>query len=244
MGRKIIAIGVIMLFITCLISTTASAQKLVFEKWPGNLTNHPDFGPNRKHFVHEFASLSLNFPVDKSADIQTNQLLTGTFSLGFRYKLKIAQPIALITESGFNCNFFNISQQTGKSFPDSLIHQVQSVRNTGLFGGVLMRVRLGQRGDYLGRYIDAGVIAETPITSHLMTKDIIETNGNSLLTTNKTTRSAIGGFNSFSYKAMVRVGFDRISLTASYRLSRMLESSWKQDLPALSIGIEFSPVRY
>ncbi|MDD4645506.1 MAG: hypothetical protein PHY99_05920 [Bacteroidales bacterium] len=244
MGRKKIATGVIFLFIISLINTNAFAQDLIFEKWPGKLTSHPDFGPNRKHFFHEFASLSLSFPVDQPTVIQTNQLLTGTFSLGFRYKLKITQPIALVTEAGINLNFFNIGQQTGKNFPDTLIHQFQSVRNTGLFGGILVRVRLGQRGDYLGRYIDAGVIAEKSIASQLITKDNIETNGNSLLTTHKTTRSDIGGVNSFSYKAMVRFGFDRISLMASYRLSRLLESSWEHDLPALSIGLEISPFRY
>jgi hypothetical protein len=217
---------------------------MIFEKRIDSVPNHPNIGPNRRHFYHAFLSSSLTFPFTGQQGINTNQLFSGQIALGFRYKINIIRPLSLITECGLNRNFFKVDQYPTKSFPDSILHHSQSIRTTGLFSGALIRVRLGQRGDYLGHYVDFGLMAQYSILKKLVTKDEFKSTDPKLYLNQRTTYSGLKYVNSLSYKAIVRLGFDRFSIIASYRLSRLVNSSFAKDLPGLEVGFEISPVRY
>ncbi|MFA5814096.1 MAG: hypothetical protein WC865_00550 [Bacteroidales bacterium] len=244
MERKKIAAGIILLFLLSIVQANITAQDLIFEKRLDNLPDHPNFGPNRRHFYHAFLSSSLTIPTSATLTINTDQPFTGQITVGFRYKLKVAKPFAIVSECGINRNFFRIDQYPGKNFPDTLIHHSQSICTNGLFGGVFLRVRLGQRGDYLGKYIDLGLTAQASIINHLVTKDVFNSADPKPYLIEKTTLSGLKNINTLTYKASVRFGFDRFSLIASYRLSRLLNTSSVEDLPDLEIGFEISPVRY
>jgi len=240
---KIIAC-IIALSILGAVHANVRGQELVFENQPGSVAKHPNFGPNLKHFCHPFFSTSLILPRTEASTVPTILPLNGQISLGIRYKLKLARPISLVTECGVNRNSYRLSQTAGRNFPDTLIHQSQSIRINGLFGGLFLRLRLGQRGNYLGNYIDLGVAGQASVRSRLVTTDQdISTEPGSVLI-KKNTVSELKSVNLFSSKACLRVGFDRFSLIASYRLSRLLNIATANDLPDLEIGLEFSPVRY
>jgi hypothetical protein len=152
--------------------------------------------------------------------------------------------ISIVSELGLNRSYYRITQVTGKSFPDSISHQSQSIRLNGLFGGLFIRIRLGQRGDYLGNCIDLGIMAQTQILNQLITRDLTNSTHPSTFNVEKTTISKLADINPVNYKAAIRLGLDRVSLIASYQLSRLLSRSAGKDLPGLEIGIEISPVRY
>jgi hypothetical protein len=244
MGRNKIVPVTILILLFSLAAVNIRAQDLIFQKQPDSVQVHPNFGPNRRHFYHAFLSSSLIMPAFAVSTILTDQPYTGEVALGFRYKLKVARPIAIVSECGISRNLFRISQSVGKSFPDTLIHQSQSIRFLGLFGGAFLRFRLGQRGDYLGKYIDIGLTAQASAINQLVTKDFLHPTGSGSYLTEKTTVSKLSNINPLTYHASARVGFNRISLVASYRLSRLIDDSTVQDLPDLEIGIEISPVRY
>ena len=241
--NKIVPVTILLLLLS-LVQPNIRAQELIFQKQSDDVTDRPNFGPNRRHFYHAFLSSALTFPTSGAATINTDQPFTGQATAGFRYKLKMARPLAIVSEGGINRNFFRIDQSAGKNFPDTLIHQSQSIRINGLFGGVFLRIRLGQRGDYLGNYIDLGLTAQVSIMNHLMTKDVFFSSDPKPIQTEKATLSSLNNINPFNYKASVRIGFDRFSLFASYRLSRLIDESSVKDLPDLEIGFEISPVRY
>ncbi|TSA36507.1 MAG: hypothetical protein D4R64_07780 [Porphyromonadaceae bacterium] len=244
MERKKIAAGIILLFLLSIVQANVKAQDLIFEKWLDHSPDHPNFGPNRRHFYHAFLSTSLTIPTSGTLTINTDQPFTGQITVGFRYKLKVTKPFAIVSECGINRNFFRINQSPGRNFPDTLIHQSQSIITSGLFSGIFLRVRLGQRGDYLSKYIDLGITAQASIINHLVTKDVFNSAGPKPYLIEKTTVSGLKNINTLTYKAYVRFGFDRFSLIASYRLSRLVNTSSLKDLPDLEIGFEISPVRY
>jgi len=244
MERNKIVAGIILLFLLSIVQTNITAQELIFEKRPDSMPNHPNFGPNRRHFYHAFISSSIFLPASGTLKINTGQPFTGQIAVGFRYKLKIDKPFAIVSECGINRNFFRIDQFPGKNFPDTIMHFSQSIQTAGLFGGVFLRIRLGQRGDYLGKYIDLGLTAQVSIMNHLVTKDVFNSADPKPYLIKKTTLSGWKNNNPFAYKASVRLGFDRFSLIASYRLSRLLDIPSGKDLPDLEIGFEISPVRY
>lgn len=244
MGRIKIITGILLLFSLIMVQTNSPAQELIFEKQLDSLQKHPNFGPNRRHFCHAFLSSSLFFSPSSGTEIKTRQPFTGQIALGFRYKLKINRPLSVITECGLNRSFFKLDQSPGKNFPDTLIHHSQSLRSTAIFGGVFFRIRLGQRGDYLGNFIDLGLVAQTSMSNKLVTRDEINSMDPKPYLIDKTTVSRLMGINPLNYKASVRVGFDRFSLFATYRLSRLVDTSSGKDLPAMEVGFEISPVSY
>lgn len=243
MGNKT-AVGIIILILLSLAQSGVTAQERIFEKKINSAPNHPDFGPNRRHFYHSFISSSVILPSYGATTIKTRQPFTGQLSIGFRYKLRAGNPFAIISECGLSRSNFKISQPPGKNFPDTVLHESQSISLNGLFGGLFVRFRLGQRGDYLGNYIDTGLTAQTSLLNYLVTKDAFDSADQKPYLIEKTTKSALKNINIFTYKASLRVGFDRLSLLASYRLSRLLNGVSAKDLPDFEIGIEISPVRY
>lgn len=241
--NKIVPVTILLLLFS-LIQANIRAQELIFQKQPDSLSGRPNFGPNRRHFYHAFLSSSLTLPVSAATTIHTDQPFTGLVTLGFRYKLNVARPIALIAECGINRNFFRINQSAGKSFPDTLTHQSQSVRIIGPFAGTFLRLRLGQRGDYLGKYIDLGITVQASARNQLVTKDLIGSSDSKPYLTEKTTVTELRNIKPLTFKASARIAFDRVSFFGSFRLSRFIEESSVMDLPDLEFGIEISPVRY
>ncbi len=244
MERNKIAALTIILLLLSLAQRPIQAQELIFEKNPGRLTDHPAFGPNRKHFFHPFFSSALILPSSSAKILPTNVLFTGNIAVGLRYKYKFSGPLSMIAESGAHRNFYKLNQNPGKQFPDTVSHRSQTVGSAGMFGGLYLRLRLGQRGDYLGNYIDLGISAQANLLNKLVTKDLIYPEDPHSHIIEKTNVSALKWINPFTYKALMRVGFDRYALTASYRISRLLSIDAVKDLPAFEIGIEISPVRY
>lgn len=244
MERNKVAAGIILLLLFGILQVPATAQQLVFEKQVDSLPDHENFGPNRRHFYHPFFSTSITLPGSDGSTIRTDQILNGSINLGFRYKIKLARPVAMIAECGINSNHFSISQNDGKIFPDTLSHLSQSIRSKGLFGGFFLRIRTGQSGDYLGKYVDLGIKVQADIHNRLITKDDVYSTGHLPYVIDKTTTTAMRVNQPLNYWVSGRIGFDRLSLIASYRLSRIIEESLVQDLPALEIGMEISLVRY
>lgn len=244
MERRQIIAAIIILLLVNLVQTNISAQELIFEMQPGRKKSHTEYGPNRRHYIHPFLSSSITFASERKPTLNTDQPLTGQLKIGYRYKLTVIKPLAIVTECGINHQFFKIHPTSGLFLSDSLLHRFQSIRTTGPFGGIYLRLRMGQRGDYLGNYFDFGVVVQASSINTLITKDIVDSNDSKTYRSEKTTISDLKIVNPFSYSLSMRVGFDRISLIASYRISRLLSISYGQDLPDLQFGLEISPVIY
>ncbi|MFA6127395.1 MAG: hypothetical protein WC699_08830 [Bacteroidales bacterium] len=219
------------------------AQELIFERKPADLNDHPNLGPNRRHFFQPFFSSTLCFPTSGNSTILTRQPFNGQISIGFRYKLKIINPIAIVSECGFDKSLFSIKQIEDSALNDTF-RKSQYIKLTGFFGGIFLRVRFGQGGDYLGNYLDLGMTASAPFINQVTTRVVQYSNGQVPFRIDKTTQSVLQNVNPLVYKAAIRLGFDRISLIAAFRLTRYGDGSDLSGLPDFEIGIEISPVRY
>lgn len=219
------------------------AQQLIFEEHPALHPTHPAFGPNHKHFVHVYVSAAGIMPFRNQTSNEIILPFSGIISCGARYKFKLFKPVALVAESGFNYQIYRLNQDPGKSFPDSLINRAQSIHTKGLSGGLFLRIRTGQPGDYLGNFIDLGVTANTALINTLVSKSglIMGTGGINAI---KSIRSAFGDMNPVAWYATVRLGFDRFSLIASCRLSDLINRKEVKDLPRFTIGLEAAIVSY
>lgn len=236
--------GIILILLLTNGLTFVKAQELIFEKNPGTRLEKSNFGPNQRHFFHPFISTSFILPDPGTATLATNQPFTGQLNLGFRYKLKLNRPMAVIADCGAYRNSFSLNKDSMTVFPDSLLHISQTLGSSGIFGGFFIRIRLGQRGDYLGNYFDLGVVAQLPLSSRLRTRDLVNTGVSPTVVAERTTRSELRIMNPINYKATFRIGFDRWTLAASYRISPMLNWSAPADLPRLELGIELALVTY
>jgi hypothetical protein len=244
MGRKQIIPAGILLIILCTAVVSLRGQELVFEKSPGKIDRHADRGPNLKHFFHPFLATSVYTPYGLDQVISTDFPLSNRLSAGIRYKYKVTRSLAWVAESGIERNYFRLEGNHPFAATDSVTHQSQSVRIAGLFAGTFIRIRLGQKGNYLGNYLDFGITAQAPIRKSLITKDIENIGGMDVTHVERTSVSSLKNLTRASYSACFRIGFDRFSLLASYRLSRVLNKDSGDDLPAMLVGIEFSPIRY
>lgn len=244
MDRNKITVRIIINILLVIASVNVSAQELIFENKTAKTNDHQNFGPNRRNFLHPFLSSSLMIAASSENAIKTDLPFTGQLALGLRYKVNVVRPLALVVDLGFNNSFFRIGQTSGKSFPDNLEHQMQSVRLQGPFGGIFLRIRLGQRGDYLGNFVDVGCMAQASVRNQLVTMDLIQSSDIKPYLIERTTVSSLENIEPFSFKASIRLGFNRFSILTSYRFSRVLDGSFSKDLPDLEIGIEISPVKY
>ena len=234
MERFQIVRRILILILLNLLHPNVSAQELIFEKRPDTIQVHPNYGPNHKHFVHPFISSS----------VKTNQILAGQLSLGFRYKLKFSRPFSVVSEVGLSSDLFRLSKKAGLYIPDSISHLSQSVKSSGFFGGLYIRTRLGQKGDYLGNFIDIGLSGGVNFLNKLITSDTTISGTPGSLVSERTSRTNFKNINPLLYSACIRIGFDKFSLIASYRLSQLLKTTIGKDLPALQVGLEISPIRY
>jgi hypothetical protein len=241
--RKPIA-GLLVCIMLHLLVTDASAQKLIFEDSSFISSDHLKFGPNLNHYFHPFFSTSATLPLIKETTILTKLPFTGQLSIGYRYKYKLTQRISLILESGFDRSFFQLNEPKGLLNSDTLPHHSQTIQTLDLFGGALIRLRFGQPGNYLGQFLDFGFVGQANILASLITKDKIASEGLKSWSSDITTRTNSKVLEPFSYSACLRLGFNRLSFTANYRISKLLNTLVDKDLPTFQLGMEMSIVRY
>ncbi len=221
---------------------SAGLQGQAFELKVKPLSEKSSFGPNRLHFTHFFLGTAWIPPVSRAGDSQTG------FSLGFRgglrYKIRLSRSLALVAEAGIAGQKFRMQPGFPLLPGDTLSFRRQSLSVTGFEGAFGLRIRLGQRGNYLGTYIDAGISATTPVSSVLSTTMPSPESGGSGIRSDMKIKRRVDCIRPFLYAPYVRLGFNKLAVQVSWRPSAMTDQPANYDMPALQIGIEFSPVRY
>jgi hypothetical protein len=160
-------------------------------------TNHRGYnqnrqwGVNRKHFSYLTAGMQ--------ASLQKPVAFTG--QVGYCYRFKIT-------------SFFFIGAETILSATGKIQNHEPVLRNH-LDPAFFFRVRAGQRGDYFGYYLDAGIQNEI-----------------NLFNTSPGRRFS-------GTSVMIRLGFDRLAVLFLYRAKNQDHPSAR-----LKIGIQESIVRY
>lgn len=209
-----------------------NAQSVVIAKEPPK-NQDAEYGMNRKHYSHGF--LGLHFiigpPENSSADIYYGR--SRSMEYGYRYKRRFNDTFSIGSEIIARRHAFHLKQTEKKEVPDNVIKDSEKLVFLDAGLGLYKRVNFGQRGNYIGRFLDFGAYASWVFhTRHVY---FLEEDGLS-------TRVRVSGMNypsAFAYGLNARLGFNNWVIKGSYQLSeRFKDSSGLPELPRYSVGLE------
>lgn len=183
------------------------------------------FGPNRAHYVHQFISLGFIIPSDGQS-VHFGRSLH--FDYGIRYKLKLFEHLALGAEVTYSSLDFHLK-------PGVIQWDKEKLTFYNVGGGAYLRINFDKRGDIIGKYVDVGGSYNYIFNSSYFRK-VELTNGE--IDKRKLNKLEIA--NKYFYDALVRVGYNQVSLYARYRMAPLLkETPAFTSLPIFVIGLQF-----
>lgn len=215
-----------------LIFSFSNAQSVVIAKEPS--ANHEsDYGMNRTHYSHGFLGVLfiVGPPENTGADIHYGR--SRSMEYGYRYKRRFSNTFSIGSEIIARRHAFHLQQTDEKQVPDQLLKDREKLVFLDAGLGVYKRINYGQRGNYIGRFVDFGAYASWVFhTRHVY---FLEEDGLS-------TRVRISGMNypsPFAFGLNVRLGFNNLVIKGTYQLSdRFKDSADFPEFPRYSVGLE------
>ena len=224
---------VLCVFALFLIGTTY-AQDVIFEEYvvPDRYGN---YGANMQHFAHLYYSSAL--PVAT----QTNEVTTGncTFThIGLRYKLKLNATFAIGSDIALGT--FNYSPNPANYvLPSEITGNVKtwSIVALDASSGLFLRTNIGKRGNTIGYFIDIYAHLNKALSASERIKyEYLSDDG---VNRNEMIRNAgLAYFNSVIPVMGIRVGLNRVAVTADYRHTNYFSDSSGIVLPKWSFGLQ------
>ncbi len=221
--------------ITLFCWTAVAGQSPIFEKKVRPFPENPDFGPNRRNFIHPVVQLHAGVPpILQKSDVPAYP--SAGISGGFRYKLKINPLLAIGAESGISYDYRR-KQFTGSSGqPDTLSWGRESYRSLEAYTSGFIRIKTPKSGDYLGRFVDIGICCSFPVLANQVTFVPGMRNNTSTMPSVIIKRQRVSTMPLCEWGGVMRIGNNRTSMTVTYRQSQLM--------PRLIIGIEYAVMRY
>ncbi|MFO7617613.1 MAG: hypothetical protein R6V75_10215 [Bacteroidales bacterium] len=244
-GNQLIKKKIILAIILAATSLTGAwSQEMVLQLDVDSIPGSGNFGPNRRHFRHLFVEMGLAIPYPTTEGNLIKVPHSGSLALGYRYKLKVINPLAVILEGGLSKSSFRLTQFEGKSFPDSEIHDRQTLHLCRASAGLALRFRFGQKGDYLGNYLDLGAREVLLLGSRLVEIDPGNSESGDWYRKKRQVYSGLDYAQRWVPELFARIGLNRIAITAAYRMGPIFRETVPVDLPKITAGVEFALVRY
>lgn len=232
------------IFLAMISLTGGRSQEMVLQRDVDSLPGSGNYGPNQRHFRHLFIETGLVIPYPTAESNLVKVPHSGSLALGYRYKLKVINPLGIILEGGLTRLSYRLSQFEGKTFPDSETHDRQSLRLYRASAGLALRFRFGQKGDYLGYYLDLGAREALLLGSRLVEIDPGRSESGDWYRKRRQVYSGLDYAQRWIPELIARVGLNRIAITAAYRMGPIFRETVPVDLPRITAGLEFALVRY
>lgn len=211
----------------------AGAQTVVIAEDLNSKDEDTDFGMNRKHFTHSFIGLQFTAGPPEMAGAKIVYGRSRTLEYGYRYKRKLTETFSFGSEIMARRHGYHVKQTDDKLVPDNVIRDREKLVFLDAGLGVYKRINFGQRGNYIGRFIDAGAWACWIF--HGRHVYFYEEEGVSV----RVRRSGIKYHTPFDYGVIARVGFNNVIVKGTYRMSDLFrESAYIPELPRYAIGLE------
>jgi hypothetical protein len=225
-----------------IISLHCFSQTVLLEEDRTKDTVPTSFGPNLKNFLHFY--LGYGFvagPSEKGATI--NYGSSDRFIFGLRYKRKTGGVYSFGFDLNYHFTSFNLKQNAAKVLPDTILHKKEKFSEGALGFQLYNRINFDRkRGNYMGKFIDAGAGIDWFSLSHI-TKDKLPDGSLHSTSTRK-----LNYVNPVYYYAFLKLGLNRIIFSAGYRLSDLFSDDKNilvngfpkpyPELPKLLVGIE------
>lgn len=211
-------------------------QDVVVEKDPAVDTLIPRWGPNYRHYIHFFLGIGAAVDPGSTGATIRQPHFVDDFQFGLRYKLKLANFLAVGTELAYSFNNFVLKQDSSKTLPVSTLFDRQRMTFHNAQLGLYLRINYGKRGNSLGNYIDLGAYGEYVIRHVFITR---MKNADNTITRSKT--RGMDYYNPLNYGGMLRIGFGKWAFYGQYRVSDLFYPSKNlPELPRITAGIQLS----
>jgi len=216
----------------------AFPQEVLLEK-EVELPRRTDFGPNSRRFSHFY--LGFGFPAGPSEfeGAGIRHIRSKVAVAGRRFKYKFTEILAGGFDLEYRKTSFDLVQNAEKIFPNNRLHEKELLILHQAVAGLYFRINSGERGDYMGTFIDLGTDAVWLVEGkHVVYNTGIDPAYEAVRS--KTVYKKLKYLNSFFYGAKARVGWNRYLLTVHYRLSPLTGEDYPAypDLPRWTFGLQ------
>lgn len=197
-------------------------------------------GPNMRSYGHLYACW--NFCAQQSEG-EGGDIMPGRsfiFKTGYRHKFKLSPVFAVGMGVNYSFNHYLLKDDSTKIFPTAKIYDKERFRLHNLGFEAYVRINFDKRrGNYLGKYMDLGGY----FTWIYAANNLVITNEYNDSTHSNITRIKYVSLNyvePYSYGLTARIGYNKIALTADYRISDMFKPDFNfPEMPRLTVGFEF-----
>jgi len=228
------------LFSVLMTYSNSYSQEVLLEKNVKDNAYSLKEGPNMKKFSHLFFGYEFfaSRPDEKGAEIVYG--LSTTMNIGYRHKIKIFEFYSIGFNTKYSFKKYNIKQGENKLVPNAVLHDKEKIRFHNAGFELYNRFNIDKRGNIIGKYLDIGLYANWAFAINHYAKDKVNDENNmSELTVVKYSRLKYA--KKYSYGLSARVGMNKVSLSAEYRLSDMFKEDYQlPELPRFSIGLELA----
>jgi len=213
----------------------AEAQTVLLQKEPERETLLKESGPNYRKFNHLF----IRGGILASSDKPGARIIYGTsvnLGFGLRKKYKVSPVYSFGFDIELAYTDYKLRQSSGKAVPDSSLNNIAQRIDYSVFGiGFFNRFNLDpNRGDFMGVFIDVGIMGELNYSIKTITKNKLPDG-----TIEKVVLRKLPYTNTWNSKLFARLGYSHGSVYASYRLMNLFDKESNfPDMPRLIVGIE------
>jgi hypothetical protein len=209
------------------------AQNIIMEQNVNEDTVESSVGPNKKwHFGSAYGLHSI---IGQSTGDTATSLIGGR-SLGFTIttyqKRRLNNTFSLLTQITYRRDAFFFTPLNEET-------QYNKHINNDVLGELSLRINYGKRGNYVGYYAELGASGDYTFMTRRKAKRN-EVDPALAYESIKTVQGGMKYINNFNYSAHFRLGFNKLVLTADYRLSDLTNNDQVMfDLPPLYVGLRF-----
>jgi hypothetical protein len=211
-----------------------AAQKVIISEDLRDNNQIPEYGVNRKHFRHFYTGFHgiVGAPENSGASILYGK--SWRFEFGTRRIRRFNQTFSAGYDLGFKREGYWMQQSEGKLVPTTMVYEQEKLVVLGTGLTIFQRINIGSRGNHMGRFMDVGVFGDW----HFHTRHVsFEKEGKERI---RTRRSGLSYPETFVYGGIVRIGYGRVALKSTYRVSDLFgDASGFPELPRFTAGIEF-----
>ena len=207
---------------------TMNAQTVLMEQDVNQDTIIPEFGKNRKHYFSSFVGVSI---LPTQIDSDSVQLKTGNSTLvtaGFYYKYKVSKVYSLVGSFYYGQSVYKFETEKDVKYNKLKANDVRLE--------LANRFNFGKRGNVVGNYIELGVSGSYVYSTKLQTKRIVDDPSVNYETL-ELELTGLKYIQKPNYSVHARLGFNKIAITADYRLSDLTDETLSYDLPPLAVGV-------
>ncbi|OQX99544.1 MAG: hypothetical protein B6I20_09815 [Bacteroidetes bacterium 4572_117] len=204
----------------------------------------PSNGPNYNHFHQLYLNHGFFIPDNDVQEVETEFWSSHVFTIGWRYKRKLATWFAAGIDISYTNPVFSIKQNTNKQVPNNIAHAKEKLKFNDLNIEFYTRFNFGKRGNVIGKFIDIGAYAGYSLVVKHFYSDSFDKNNPPYYSGKKeVVNKDLNYINKFNCGLKTRLGINRWVIIASYRLSDLLTDDYKELVgdcffPRLLVGFE------